>query len=95
MARTVLSGCCRVRTGCIRTPDLPPLEITQSRLDGIEAELPELVWGRMQRYRESGLPEEAVWALCVSRRQAELFDRIMAESPLSPRFVAIMSWCSG
>jgi glutamyl-tRNA(Gln) amidotransferase subunit E len=66
--------------------DLPPLAIAQDRLDRIRAALPEYVWDREARYRQLGLTPAMYEPLIVLQR-ADVFDRIIGELKLAPRFV--------
>lgn len=68
--------------------DLPPLAITQERLERIRAGLPELVWDRLARYEKLGLPRDVVQPLCTSPR-AGLFDRLVSKLRIDPRFAAV------
>lgn len=69
--------------------DLPPIEITHTRIEGIRAGLPPLVWDRAARYRQMSLPKEVIEPLCMSPR-ADLFDRVVNELSLGPCFVAVV-----
>ncbi|MEW6252696.1 MAG: Glu-tRNA(Gln) amidotransferase subunit GatE [Planctomycetota bacterium] len=69
--------------------DLPPLEIRQERLDRIRARLPEPVWEREARYRALRLPPDVLPAL-VRPRWGNLYDRLVAQLPLKPIFVAVV-----
>lgn len=69
--------------------DLPPLAITQDRLERIQARLPELVWEREARYRKLGLPADVVLPLSISPRNG-LYDRLVGELKVDPRFAAVV-----
>lgn len=69
--------------------DLPPLAITQDRLERIQARLPELVWEREARYRGLRLPPDVVLPLCISPRNT-LFDRLVGELQLDATFAAVV-----
>ena len=69
--------------------DLPPLAIDAARLERIRAGLPEHVWDREARYRELGVPEDAIYPLCVSPKGA-LFDRLISELEIAPKFAAVV-----
>jgi hypothetical protein len=47
--------------------DLPPVAITEERLERIEQGLPTPVWERSERYRKLGVPGETIPALCAPR----------------------------
>jgi aspartyl-tRNA(Asn)/glutamyl-tRNA(Gln) amidotransferase subunit B len=67
-------------------PDLPPLDISAARIDGIRAELPEL--GPMRRARfvtQYALPEYDAVELTRSREVADFFEAtVAAGSPAKP-----------
>ncbi len=67
--------------------DLPPLAITQERLERIRARLPEPVWDRQSRYHALGVPDDVIIPLCVSARNT-LFDRLLAELKIDAKFAA-------
>ncbi len=69
--------------------DLPPLAITQDRLERIQARLPEPVWDRQARYHALGVPHDALIPLCVSPRN-KLFDRLVAELKIDAKFAAVV-----
>jgi glutamyl-tRNA(Gln) amidotransferase subunit E len=69
--------------------DLPPIEIPLERIERIRSGLPEYVWDREARYRRMNVPGELVEPMCVSPL-AGLFDRIVSELSLHPRFVAVI-----
>ena len=69
--------------------DLPPLAVSQSKLERIAARLPEYVWDREARYRKMGLPEDVIDPLCTSPR-ADVFQRIIDELKVHPVFVSVV-----
>lgn len=69
--------------------DLPPIEIPPERIERIRPGLPEYVWDREARYREMSLPEELIHPMCMSPL-AGLFDRIVGELGVDPRFAAVV-----
>jgi len=69
--------------------DLPPLAISQDRLERIQARLPEPVWDRQARYHALGVPHDALIPLCVSPRN-KLFDHLVAELKIDPKFAAVV-----
>ena len=69
--------------------DLPPLAIVQDRLDRIRVHLPEHVWEREARYRESKLPADTIRTLCVPR-WGNLYERVLNQLGLDPIFVAVV-----
>jgi glutamyl-tRNA(Gln) amidotransferase subunit E len=69
--------------------DLPPLEITRERIERIRAELPPYVWDREARCRKMKIPEDVIQPLCMSPR-ADVFERIVNELGIEPRFAAVV-----
>ncbi len=69
--------------------DLPPLAITQDRLERLAADLPEFIWEREARYRSLDVPEHTFSDLCAPRR-TKLFDRITGELKVDGKFAAIV-----
>ncbi len=60
-------------------PDLPPVDIPGEWLDSIRAEIPEMPWTRMGRFRESfSLSEEHASQLTASREIADYFEEVVA-----------------
>jgi glutamyl-tRNA(Gln) amidotransferase subunit E len=55
--------------------DLPPIDITDERINRIQAQLPEPPWDREKRYRADGLSEQIAYRMSISKR-ADLFDRL-------------------
>ncbi len=69
--------------------DLPPMAITEDRLDRIEAQLPPRVWDRIARYRALGIPADTIELLCVSPH-AGLFERLVDGLGINPTFAAVV-----
>ncbi len=56
--------------------DLPPLEITEERIERLRAGVPEPVWERERKYRKMGVPEHLV-PLIAASPQAPLFEKLV------------------
>ncbi|MBP7746268.1 MAG: Glu-tRNA(Gln) amidotransferase subunit GatE [Phycisphaerae bacterium] len=69
--------------------DLPPLAIEQERLDRLRAHLPEYIWDRAARYRQLGLSADVVQGL-IALRRADVFDRIVGQLKVRPKFAAVV-----
>jgi glutamyl-tRNA(Gln) amidotransferase subunit E len=69
--------------------DLPPLAIAQQRLDRLRAGVPAYVWDRAARYHDLKLPLDTIRPLLLSPR-APVFDRVVDELGVDPRFVAVV-----
>jgi len=69
--------------------DLPPMSITQSRLDKIKSWIPEQHWVRQEWYRKLGIPEDTVKDLSVSV-YAELFKKAVNEWKSDPVSAAVI-----
>jgi glutamyl-tRNA(Gln) amidotransferase subunit E len=69
--------------------DLPPMEITESRLMAIRAKLPVPFWDREARYRKMGLPADVIIPICRSRR-VDLFDNIVEKLHIKPVFASVV-----
>jgi glutamyl-tRNA(Gln) amidotransferase subunit E len=67
--------------------DLPPLAITEERIQRIQAILPELPWARETRYRELGLRPDIARRLSIARER-DLFDRIVEQTDYEPSSIA-------
>ncbi len=67
--------------------DLPPLAITEDRIERIKGQLPELPWDREKRYVGIGLNQKI--AERMSRAlEKELFDRAVDRTDYEPSFIA-------
>jgi aspartyl-tRNA(Asn)/glutamyl-tRNA(Gln) amidotransferase subunit B len=63
-------------------PDLPPLVVSEARVEGVRAALPELPSARFVRYqRDLGIPADDVRTLINDRALAEFFDAGCAALP--------------
>jgi glutamyl-tRNA(Gln) amidotransferase subunit E len=71
--------------------DLPPKNIAPDRVERINARLPVQFWSRMKRYRELGVPQDAIEGLSISPL-APLFDEAMNDHGFSPTLAAVMFW---
>jgi glutamyl-tRNA(Gln) amidotransferase subunit E len=69
--------------------DLPPMPIDNARLSAVEARLPAHVWGRELRFREMGVPEDAVQDLLLSPR-TDLFFSLIDRLKIDPVFAAVV-----
>ncbi len=68
--------------------DIPPIVITKERINKIKSSLPEMYEAKIKRYIEAhGLSEELASQLVKSER-AELFERTVKETKISPSVVA-------
>ncbi len=67
--------------------DLPPVPITQTRLDRLEADLPEQVWDRTARYQQLGLSPRILRPLYIARHE-HLLDRIINDLKVDAQFAA-------
>ena len=74
-------------------PDLPPVEISQERIDAIRAKQPEFRPEKMARYRkEYGIPEYDIGILTESRHLAELFEEA---AKISGQPKKVSNWLMG
>jgi glutamyl-tRNA(Gln) amidotransferase subunit E len=73
--------------------DLPPICITQERLEQIRLTLPSPVWERERRYRDLGIPDDVVLPL-ASSPYAPLFEQLVTQRKLAPTLaaVALIQW---
>jgi glutamyl-tRNA(Gln) amidotransferase subunit E len=67
--------------------DLPPLAITEDRIQRIQSTLAERPWDREERYRGMGLAAEMASRLAISNER-HLFDRAMKETKYPPMLLA-------
>jgi len=67
--------------------DLPPLPITQDRIDSIDRQAPPRPWDRRKRYQEMGLSENLIDELLIWNR-ANIFDSIIHETDVKATVVA-------
>ena len=61
--------------------DLPPLEITDERIDGLKKNVPRQLWKREDRYRKMGVPEHLIIP-AASSPQAGLFESLARTTKL-------------
>jgi glutamyl-tRNA(Gln) amidotransferase subunit E len=66
--------------------DLPPLAITEERIQSIQAILPELPWAREERYRKLGLRPDIARRMSIAPER-DLFDRIVERTDYDPSFI--------
>ncbi len=71
--------------------DLPPIRVTPERLERIRARMPVQFWERQKRYRELGVPEDAIEGLSISPL-APLFDEAVDTMGFTPTEAAVMLW---
>jgi glutamyl-tRNA(Gln) amidotransferase subunit E len=69
--------------------DLPPMSITQQRLDKIKVGLPEKYWIRHAWYKELGIPEDTIQELSISK-YALLFKKSINEWNINPTAAAVI-----
>ncbi len=67
--------------------DLPPIEITEERLNNIKKNLPVYYWEREEKYSKLDIPCEAAKILAVSK-DADLFDELVYNLKIEPKLVA-------
>jgi glutamyl-tRNA(Gln) amidotransferase subunit E len=67
--------------------DLPPLAITEERIERVRAILPETPWHREERYRKLGLSPGMAKRMSVYRDN-DLFDRAVEETSFPSTFLA-------
>ncbi len=67
--------------------DLPPIAITEDRIERIRSNLAELPWDRQKRYEEMGLDRETARRMSISKRRYA-FDAAVAETEFAPLTVA-------
>ena len=67
--------------------DLPPLAITDERIERIQSSLAELPWDRQIRYQEMGLDAETAWKMSISKRRYA-FDQAVSVTDFAPLTVA-------
>jgi Glu-tRNA(Gln) amidotransferase subunit E-like FAD-binding protein len=67
--------------------DLPPLAITEERIERIRMQLPEPPWKREERYRALGLAEETAARLSIAPERG-LFEKAIEKTSLPPAFIA-------
>ncbi len=67
--------------------DLPPLEITEIRLNNSEKNVPEQLWKREKKYRKIGIPEHLIIKIASSPK-AELFEFVTGKLKLYPILAA-------
>lgn len=58
--------------------DLPPLEITQERLDRLQKQNPPPIWERLEKYKKMGLPNHLITHIAASPR-ALFFEELVGE----------------
>ncbi len=67
--------------------DLPPLAITDERIERIRSTLAELPWDRQQRYEGMGLDKETARRMSISKRR-DTFDEAVSSTKYEPAAVA-------
>lgn len=73
--------------------DSEPTPVSRELIEEIRKKLPERLWNRESRYRKIGLPLELYKPLSISPL-ASLFDRIVNELAIEPKFVAFIFVCT-
>jgi glutamyl-tRNA(Gln) amidotransferase subunit E len=69
--------------------DLPPLIITEERLERIKEYMPEPIWDRENWYKEIGVPERLIKALAMSPF-AETFKKAVNEFKVDPVLASVV-----
>ena len=69
--------------------DLPPMRVTQERLNNIKNWIPEQFWVRQLWYKELGIPDDIIPELCISR-YAALFKKAVNEWNVNPTTAAVI-----
>ncbi len=67
--------------------DLPPIAITEDRIERIRSRLPEPPWERRERYVKLGLPPETAGRMSISKRR-NAFDEAVSETGYDPAVIA-------
>lgn len=67
--------------------DLPPVEITEERLERLRNRMPERIWERAERYKKMGLTDDVIEGLYISE-YAGLFDKAVSEYGVEPEVAA-------
>jgi glutamyl-tRNA(Gln) amidotransferase subunit E len=67
--------------------DLPPIMITEERIERLKERLPEKFWLREKRYKEIGVPADLIEPLSISK-YAKIFDYAVSDLALEPKLVA-------
>ncbi len=67
--------------------DLPPLSISEERLQRLNQEVPEPFWFRIEKYRKSGIPEHLLIKAATSP-WAQYFEKLLQKSALPPVQIA-------
>jgi glutamyl-tRNA(Gln) amidotransferase subunit E len=63
--------------------DLPPLDISEERINHVGKNVPKALWVREKEYRQMGVPEHLI-ILVAASPQAVLFESLVASSGISP-----------
>ncbi len=69
--------------------DLPPIKITDERVDGITKKLPQHFWIREEWYESLNLPADVIGELSISRF-AGLFEMLVKEWKINPVLAAVV-----
>ena len=67
--------------------DLPPLEITEERIERLQKNVPQPVWERIEKYKKMGLPEHVLIPIAASPL-APFFEAVCEDYTLSPKRAA-------
>ncbi len=68
--------------------DLPPIALSEQRIQRIQQNLPPLPWERRARYKKHGLPDFMIDQLLLSGK-ADIFDRLTVELKVEPMLAAV------
>jgi glutamyl-tRNA(Gln) amidotransferase subunit E len=69
--------------------DMPPVELSEERIENAKTQLPLTPWQRREYYRKLGLPSEISERLVLDDN-AGLFQRIVETYPLDPKLAAVV-----
>ncbi|OQX94977.1 glutamyl-tRNA(Gln) amidotransferase subunit E [candidate division KSB1 bacterium 4572_119] len=67
--------------------DLPPIALTDAQIYAIQEKLPALPWERQKRYLKLGLEKYVIDKMLLTNR-ADIFDKIISELAISPKFTS-------
>lgn len=68
--------------------DLPPIALTEQRIERIRAAIPPLPWDRRKKYERMGLDENLIDGLLLNDR-ADLFDALTENVKVEPKLAAV------
>jgi len=68
--------------------DLPPIAISEDRIQRIQSNLPPLPWTRREKYQQLGLPDFMIDQLLLSEK-IDIYDQLIAELKIEPILAAV------